>query len=396
MRTAIRIMVSAMSLIIALESRGQSLTITSFHWNGEVSWTNSIEGVLEYRVQASDAILPCAWTNDMLGILPTGSTMSLTVPMLFTNRFYRLAAVTNYCDVSYDFLIVDLSAGPAASSYPVSFMTGLPAGGWTDEYKTTNMVFRRIPEGTFTMGSPGGELGRNSGETQHQVTLTQPFYVCVFEVTQKQWERVMGTWPSYFNNAGCRDTRPVEQVSYDDIRGSGAGAGWPTTNDVDAGSFMGRLRVRTGMAFDLPTEAQWEYAGRAGETAALNTGHDLTNTASDANMSAVGRYWYNGGAGWTPDGNTSVGTAAVGSYLPNQWGLYDIHGNVREWCLDWYGTYPDTVIDPAGAAAGGLVRADRGGSWDCYAHDCRIANRDYYYPAGAEYYLGFRAVLPLP
>ena len=294
-----------------------------------------------------------------------------------------------------DYLIVDLSAGPSASSYPVSYLTGVPAGGWTDDYKTTKMVFRRIPAGTFIMGSPTNELGRYSDEVQHQVTLTQPFYMGVFEVTQKQWERVMGTWPSYFNNASYRDARPVEQVSYNDIRGASAGVGWPANGNVDATSFMGLLRARTGKAFDLPTESQWEYAGRAGTTTALNSGYNLSSTSSDAHMSAVGRYWYNGGSGYTQNGDTSVGTAKVGSYLPNSWGLYDIHGNVWDWCLDWYDAYPGTVTDPCGPSSSPYSnRVVRGGGWGDDASYCRVGFRLNGDPGDADIGMGFRVALP--
>jgi formylglycine-generating enzyme required for sulfatase activity len=145
---------------------------------------------------------------------------------------------------------------------------------------------------------------------------------------------------------------------------------------------MGRLRARTGKAFDLPTESQWEYAGRAGTTTALNSGKNLTAIESCPNMSEVGRYWYNGGSGYTQNGDTSVATAKVGSYLPNAWGLYDIHGNVWEWCLDWFPGYE------------GSSRVGRGGSWGYYAGYCRVAFRYYSYPDLASDDIGFRVALP--
>ena len=297
-----------------------------------------------------------------------------------------------------DYLVIDLSDGPSASTYPVSYLASVPGGGWSDTYKTTKLVLRRLPAATnaFTMGSAGGELGRGSDETQHAVTLSQGFYVGAFEITQKQWERVMGTWPSYFNNVAYRDARPVEQVSYNAVRGSSAGAGWPASSSVDATSFLGKLRARTGLAFDLPTESQWEYACRAGTTTALNSGYNLTSTSSDARMAEVGRYYYNGGSGYTQSGDTSdtsVGSAKVGSYLPNAWGLYDMHGNAWEWCLDWNGTYPGTVTDPKGASSGSL-RVCRGGSWYAFAGDCRSAYRTSITPGTANISDGFRVVLP--
>ena len=277
-----------------------------------------------------------------------------------------------------------------------------------DTCRTTELWLRQIPAGTFKMGSPEGEVDRNNNETQHKVTLTKPFYIGVFECTQAQWEYVMGKGnrPSYFNNDACYDTRPVQNVSYDMIRGEEEGSGWPDSNAVDSTSFMGVLRAKTGLMFDLPTEAQWEYACRAGTTEALNSGKNLENAEKDANVAEVGRYWYNGGGMlvnevWTnpsQDCDTTYGTAKVGSYPPNNWELYDMHGNVWEWCLDWwdgsaYGTADAT--NPVGDATGSN-RVLRGGCFTFSARSCRSAYRFFSGTVGRYYGYGFRVVFLPP
>ena len=260
-----------------------------------------------------------------------------------------------------------------------------------DACRTTELWLRYIPAGEFKMGSPKGELHRLDNETQHKVTLTKPFYIGVFECTQKQWELVMGDWPSYFLND--RRTRPVEEVSYDMIRGTGAqaGAGWPTYGHaVDADSFMGVLRAKTGLMFDLPTEAQWEYACRAG------TETDLISYMK------MGRFSNNGGMMMdtlpSRDWDTVNGTAEVGSYRPNNWGLYDMQGNVYEWCLDWWdgeAYSPADATDPVGDATGS-DRVIRGGSWFDHAAQCRLASRYNRKPSLTHMNCGFRvACLPL-
>ena len=295
------------------------------------------------------------------------------------------------------YMVIDLSGGVNAISYPVTYLSHIPEGGWTDEYKTTKLVLRLIPPGTFMMGSPSDELGHNwyTSETLHQVTLTKPFYIGVFECTQKQYELVMGSNPSNYKG----DARPVETVSYNTLRGTVNGAGWPTHNQVDANTFFGRLRSKVNMLFDLPTEAQWEYACRAGTSTALNSGKNLTATQTCANMAEVGRYGYNTGDG---KGGYSQHTK-VGSYLENAWGLYDMHGNVAEWCLDWYASDlgSGAKTDPKGASSSSY-RTMRGGCWGSYgsagyAAACRSAVRsDYYYintyPSYSHNYWGFRVL----
>ena len=275
---------------------------------------------------------------------------------------------------------------------------------------------RYIPAGTFLMGSATTEPGSNGCENQHWVKLTKPFYIGVFECTQYQWKAIMSqqwsettnpsTRPSWFNNESYWETRPVERVSYEMIRGGSKGMGWPDNDDVDANSFMDILRTKTGMKFDLPTEAQWEYACRAGTTTALNSGADLT----DENMALVGRYSGNSSYYYDSeldqnirDWTLATGTAKVGTYAPNAWNLYDMHGNVLEWCLDWNysnsfddsSTEQNPVEDPKGESYDselGDSRAMRGGDWCSPASGCRSAYRGATQYDAAEAYSGFRIV----
>jgi len=304
--------------------------------------------------------------------------------------------------------VIDLTPGPEASNYATYYYTSekaLPAGGLTNDlYRTDRLVLRRVPAGSILQGSPEGEIGRQDNrEQQHMVTLTQPFYIGVFEVTQWQWAQVMGTFPAYFSNPECAQTRPVELVSYNDIRGSAAGSGWPDSNTVDSESFIGRIRSRTGFAgFDLPTEAQWETACRAGMETALNNGFNLENSVADASLSLVGRYSYNGGRledGIIPSASSTTenGSAKAGGYLPNALGLYDMHGNVWEWCRDWYIAElgEDAVVDPHGATTG-TYRVLRGGSWLDQAWMSRSACRLERLPGYSAKSFGFRLLIEEP
>jgi formylglycine-generating enzyme required for sulfatase activity len=183
---------------------------------------------------------------------------------------------------------------------------------------------------------------------------------------------------------------PQGHVKYVTIRGESAGAGWPRDDAVDEGSYLGVLREKTGLAFDLPTEAEWEYACRAGTGTALNSGKNLEGTWREANVAEVGRYCYNSGYSGACDGNGHDRNAATGgSYLPNAWGLFDMHGNWWEWCLDWHGAYGEgAATDPAGPDEG-TARVIRGGAWYSDAPQVRSAARRGYPPTGW-YAIGFR------
>lgn len=268
------------------------------------------------------------------------------------------------------YMVVDMSGGLEAATWPVSYLSGVPSGGWDYDHKTSKLVLRRIEKGTFTMGSPRGEFGRADDETQHKVTLTKDYYIGVFEFTQQQWMFAMSENPSEYSATAA----PVENVNYKRIRGGELGAEWPAGNDVDANSFLAVMRAKTGLAFDLPTEAQWEYACRGGTTTALNSGKNLTSEVACPNMDEVGRYYYNQYDG---KGGYSAHTT-VGNYAANNWGLYDMHGNIGEWCLDWWGTYDSgSVTNPVGPDSSDYDwRVNRGGCWNDDAEDCRSARRN--------------------
>jgi len=238
---------------------------------------------------------------------------------------------------------------------------------WIDPILSAKFVY--IKPGSFMMGSPSSESKREDDETRHRVTLTKGFYMQTTEVTQGQWKKIMGSNPSDFKS--CGDNCPVEDVSW-----------------YDSKDFIQKLNQRSrGNKYRLPTEAEWEYSARAGTTTPFNTGKCLST--SQANYD--GNYPYTG----CSKGEYRKTTVSVASFSPNAWGLYDMHGNVWEWCQDWYGEYPtSSVTDPTGPISGSF-RVLRGGSWHDYARGCRSANRYGSYPDFADYRIGFRlAVSP--
>jgi formylglycine-generating enzyme required for sulfatase activity len=213
------------------------------------------------------------------------------------------------------------------------------------------MEFVLIPAGSFLMGSPSNEPGRENDETQHQVTIGKAFYLQTTEVTQRQWKSIMGNNPSYFSN--CGDDCPVEQVSWN-----------------DAQEFIRKLNQKEGSnKYRLPTEAEWEYGARAGTTTPFYTGNcistDQANYDGSNKLSGCSK------------GEYRQKTVRVKSFDPNAFGLYDMDGNVWEWCQDRYGDYPSGLVtDPPGPASG-QFRVLRGGSYGEGARRLRSAFRLY-------------------
>jgi len=225
--------------------------------------------------------------------------------------------------------------------------------GWAREivHEATGIELVFAPAGKFMMGSPANERARMPGEDQHEVTLTRPFYIGRCEVAQAQWKQVMGENPAQFKN----EQAPVECVSWEACR---------------------EFLRKAGGVLTLPTEAQWEYACRARTTARFCCGDDEKVLPEYA--------WFGGG-----------GTHPVAQKKPNAWGIHDMHGNVYEWCADWFAPYPPgAATDPTGPATG-EEKVMRGGCYRYSPQKCRSAKRLGAPPAGGFNNLGFRVVLNL-
>jgi len=236
------------------------------------------------------------------------------------------------------------------------------------------MSFVLIPAGSFTMGSPPDEYGRTANETEHQVTITQPFYLQTTEVTVGQWRRIMGR--RWLGDVHWPLNRPIAKVSWHDVQ-----------------RFIAKLNEKNEGSYRLPTEAEWEYAARAGSKTTYAWG-----AAVDCSRALYGHS--SKGKNECRDYNLSRGLekempAPVKSYPANQWGLHDMHGNVWEWCLDVFADYPgESVVDPCNTDSG-TMRVRRGGSWFSPGIGVRSANRAYGHPASRLPNTGFRLVLEI-
>lgn len=247
---------------------------------------------------------------------------------------------------------------------------------WTPKLEPLGLVY--CPPGAFVMGSPVGESERQPDEGPVEVILTEGFWMGRHEVTQEEWTKVMKVNPSDYNGTN-RAKFPVEQVSHGRARAY-------CRERTERAARLGELPP--GMTYRLPTEAEWEYACRAGSPAATAFGDALSGV--QANFDGKAPY---GGASMTSPRDKP---AKVGSYRENDWGLQDMHGNVYEWCLDWYRPYAEGfAVDPIGPGRG-AKRVIRGGSWAREGERCRSARREKVVPSYRERDLGFRVVLGRP
>ena len=330
------------------------------------------------------------------------------------------AVVTAWAlDNTPDYMAVDISAAAQPNTQTYYPSADFVPGGViaNTAYRTTKLLMRKImAKGVeWTMGSTKLEEQRNaSREDTHQVVLTNNYYIGVFPVTQSQWGLIQANnvAPSHFANPEDRAMRPVEKVCYNEIRNAAnsktenTAYNWPAA--PNPGSFLGILRTRSGIdSFDLPSEAQWEFAARAGNGSPYwGDGSAILNVVNDANLSLQGRFPANGGFvnGAEPASTCRAtnGTAIVGTYRPNSWGIYDMFGNVWEWCLDWH---EDNILSHGGAlninpsngaktlsGANGSQRERRGGSWSNEAQLARPAQRAGTASNNQVYNTGFRVV----
>ncbi len=256
---------------------------------------------------------------------------------------------------------------PRRAGLPVTTARGV-SGYEEDEIAPgMKMKFVLIPPGTFQMGSPREEKERSDDEVQHEVEITKPFYLGAYDVTQAQYEAVplTGKVPSHFSGADL----PAEEVSW---------------TDADAFAKALTEKARDGLVYRLPREAEWEYSCRGGCSSSLSFGIGDGTSLSFHDANFDGRYPY-GGAVVGPESTT---TTPGGKYQHNALGLYDMQGNVWQWCSDWYGDYPTgRAVDPTGPPSGSY-RVNRGGSWYDYARFCRAAYRNGFGPGYRR--LGFR------
>lgn len=305
-----------------------------YPWNGMVDITYTISDDVAAMsnpsivIMAKDNESGCTYlasTFDKAPPLSAGTHVATWVPAADGLKL-NSADVTftvSLSDEPFLYCLIDVSGGSSATEYPVTYLNEAPEGGWTDTHKKDYIVLRYCPAGTYMM------------QGQRKVTLTKPFYMGVFEVTQGQYKNVMGSATRFWNMTG--DYYPTK-ATYSAIRGA---SDWPSSTAVGADSFVGRLMERSSprlSGIDLPTEAQWEYACRAGTVGELSSGKGL-NPVNVREVASIVQ---------------GVEAYIAGSHKANPWGLYDMHGNAPEMCLDFYVKDLGTtdVTDPKGESSG--------------------------------------------
>ena len=309
--------------------------------------------IADQRYTQNTAITPLTLPAATGGTAPLTYSLSPALPAALL--FYPSTRVLSGTPTSpqpatpYTYTVTDATGTTASLTFNLSVEGTLPT-----LTNSLGMEFVLIPAGTFQMGSPTTEPGRDSDETLHTVTLSQPFYLSKHEVTQAQWQAIMGSNPSQFPCDAC----PVESVTWNEVQ-----------------AFIEELDLQEGVqVYRLPTEAEWEYAARAGTQTVYHFGN------------AEGRLELYGWCGYIPGVR---GAYPVGQKRPNGWGLYDMHGNVWEWVQDWYGDYPSgAVTDPQGPSSGNL-RVERGGGRNTVG-SCRAAERERGHPNNRSTWRGFR------
>ena len=286
-----------------------------------------------------------------------------------------------------DYMAVHLVAAETVRYY--ADKESVPFGVTNDMYKTDWLLMRKIPAAnvSWRMGSPTTETGRfEKREKARLVTLTNDFYIGVYPCTQRQYELIHGDRPSSFNNNAYYATRPVQKIDYNSLRGATPTYDWPTTDfAVDPNGFFGLLRKLSGInTFDFPCDAEWEFACRAGTGTAIY-GSSLAAIACQGRTQSPGA-----------DVDTTKGTDAVGNYEPNAFGLYDMIGNVWEYCRDWF-QETTTDFDPltgptasSGNSSGNGCRIARGGAWYRTSEFLRSAHRHPFNPTNPDVQNGFR------
>jgi len=271
----------------------------------------------------------------------------------------KMKATLSLVTMPEKYIVVDLSGGHIAQHFAVSYLDAPPAGGFnTIEYKTKKLVLKLVPAGTFIMGSPDDEPSRSADEQQHVVAITKPFYMAIFELTRGQYETITGL--SAKDRSGIGATRPFTLWSATNVRGEAAK---PTNFKL-----VGTLSHKTGLSFEFPSEAQWEYACRAGTTTMRYSMADLSTIARYKDVTDADKAY----PGWYGE---------VGTFPPNPWGFYDMYGSAWEWTRDYYAADYAAAAGSVNPQVVNRLTSDqqnktlRGGGYYSAATSCRSAIR---------------------